>query len=79
MSGGETSTVVTAEVLLALLDWSDVPGLGRRSAAAGLAALLARRNPDGGFGSSPSTPHATALALEVLLRAGGAGRARRVG
>ena len=69
--GGETSTVVTAEVLLALLDWSEVPGSSALRSR-GLAALLARRNPDGGFGSSPSTPHASALALEVLLRAGGA-------
>ena len=60
---------MTAEVLLALLDWKDVPGSAALRAT-GLAALLARRNPDGGFGSSPSTPHASALALEVLLAAG---------
>ncbi|HEX9187648.1 MAG TPA: CARDB domain-containing protein, partial [Vicinamibacteria bacterium] len=69
--GGETSTVATAEALLALLDWSDVPG----SAALrgnGLTALVSRQNPDGGFGSSPSTPYASALALDVLLRSGGA-------
>src|SRR5262249_11859742 len=35
----------------------------------GVSALLARRNPDGGFGESPSTPYATALALEVLVEA----------
>ena len=69
--GGETSTVVTAEVLLALLDWSEVPG-SAAPRSRGLAALLARRNPDGGFGASPSTPHATALALDVLLGAGAA-------
>ena len=67
--GGETSTVVTAEVLLALLDWHDVPGAAPLQAS-GLAALLSRQNSDGGFGSSPSTPFASALALEVLLRAG---------
>lgn len=68
--GGPTSTVVTAEVLLALLDWSDVPEAGPLRAS-GLAALLSRQNADGGFGASPSTPFASALALEVLLRAGG--------
>lgn len=69
VAGAETSTVATAEVLLGLLDWSEAPGsAGLRGA--GLAALLARRNGDGGFGSSPSTPHATALALEALLRSG---------
>jgi subtilase family serine protease/Tol biopolymer transport system component/flagellar hook assembly protein FlgD/fibronectin type 3 domain-containing protein len=69
VAGGETSTVVTAEVLLALLDWSDAPGSAALRGP-GLAVLLARQNDDGGFGSSPSTPHASALALEVLLRAG---------
>ena len=70
--GAETSTVVTAEVLLALQDWADAPGSAALRAQ-GTAALVSRRNPDGGFGSSPSTPHASALALEVLLRSG-AGR-----
>ena len=70
VDGGETSTVVTAEVLLALLDWSDAPA-STTLQAQGLAALLARRNPDGGFGSSPRAAHASALALEVLLRSGG--------
>jgi subtilase family serine protease len=69
VAGGESSTVATAEVLLALLDWSDTPGSAALRGT-GLAALLARRNVDGGFGSSPSTPHASALALEVLLRSG---------
>jgi subtilase family serine protease len=69
VAGGETSTVATAEVLLALLDWSETPGSAALRGT-GLAALLTRRNGDGGFGSSPSTPHATALALEVLLRSG---------
>lgn len=67
--GDETSTVATAEALLALLDWSDAPG-SAAVRARGLAALVERRNPDGGFGSSPSTPQASALALEVLLRSG---------
>lgn len=69
VTGAETSTVVTAEVLLALLDWKDVVGSAALRGP-GLAALLARQNPDGGFGASPSTPHASALALEVLLAAG---------
>jgi subtilase family serine protease/flagellar hook assembly protein FlgD len=69
VAGGDTSTVATAEVLLALLDWSEVPGSAALRAQ-GLAALLARRNPDGGLGSSPSTAYASALALEVLLRSG---------
>jgi subtilase family serine protease/Tol biopolymer transport system component len=70
--GGDTSTVVTAEVLLALLDWKET---GEASAllTSGLAALLARQNPDGGFGSSPSSAHATALALQVLLGTGAPG------
>jgi subtilase family serine protease/flagellar hook assembly protein FlgD len=72
VSGGETSTVATAEVLLALQDWRDAPGVSALQTS-GLAALLARQNADGGFGSSPSTAHATALALEVLLGAGGSG------
>ena len=67
--GGDTSTVATAEVLLALHDWSEAPGSAALRAQ-GTAALLARRNADAGFGSSPSTPQASALALEVLLRAG---------
>jgi subtilase family serine protease/flagellar hook assembly protein FlgD len=67
--GGETSTVVTAEVLLALLDWRDLPAAAALQAS-GLAALLARQNPDGGFGSSPSTPFASALTLDALLRGG---------
>jgi hypothetical protein len=36
-----------------------------------VAALLTRRNADGGFGESPSTPYATALALNALLSANG--------
>lgn len=72
IAGGETSTVVTAEVLLALQDWADAPGSAALRAP-GLAALLSRRNLDGGFGSSPSTPYASALALEVLLRSGAGG------
>ncbi len=67
--GGETSTVVTAEVLLALLDWKDIAGSATLRGT-GLALLLARQKPDGGFGASPSTPHASALALDVLLAAG---------
>ncbi len=67
--GAETSTVVTAEVLLALQDWADAPGSAALRAQ-GTAALVSRRNPDGGFGSSPSNPHASALALDVLLRSG---------
>ena len=72
VAGGEASTIVTAEVLLALLDWREVAGASALQAN-GLAALLSRQNPDGGFGSSPSTPLATALALDVLLRAGAPG------
>jgi hypothetical protein len=72
VAGGETSTVATAEVLRAVLDWRETPGASGLEAS-GLGALLARQNPDGGFGSSPSTAHATALALDVLLRAGSPG------
>ncbi len=69
VAGAEVSTVVTAEVLLALQDWSAAAET-QPLVASGLAALLARRNPDQGFGESPSTPYATALGLQVLLRAG---------
>jgi subtilase family serine protease/flagellar hook assembly protein FlgD/fibronectin type 3 domain-containing protein len=68
VAGGEPSAIVTAEVLLALQDWAALPE-AQALLAPGLAALLARRNSDGGFGESPSTPYATALALQVLLRA----------
>jgi subtilase family serine protease/flagellar hook assembly protein FlgD len=67
--GGPTSTVVSAYVLLALQDWSALPD-SQALLGPGLAALLARQNPDGGFGESPSNPFASALAYEVLLRAG---------
>ena len=69
--GGEPSTVVTAHALLAVQDWAAAPE-AQAQIAAGLAALLSRQNPDGGFGESPSTPGATALALGVLVRAGAA-------
>ena len=76
--GGETSTVVTAEALLALLDWSEVPGSAApaqpRSRRAARPAEPGRR-----LREQPEHPHASALALEVLLRAGRSGRARRVG
>jgi subtilase family serine protease/Tol biopolymer transport system component/fibronectin type 3 domain-containing protein len=67
--GGEASAVVTAQVVLALQDWPAFAD-ARALAATGLAALLAAENPDGGFGQSPSTTYATALALHVLVRAG---------
>jgi len=69
VAGDSLSTVVTAHVVLALQDWPEVleaaPLVGT-----GLAALLGRRNGDGGFGESPSTGYATALALQALMRAG---------
>jgi subtilase family serine protease len=67
-SGGPVSTLVTAEVVLALLDWPDVPE-GQPLLARTLLTLAARRNPDGGFGESPSTAYGTALALRALSRA----------
>jgi subtilase family serine protease/flagellar hook assembly protein FlgD len=65
--GGEVSTLVTAHALLAAQDWSATPE-APALIAAGLGPLLARQNADHGFGESPSTPYATALALQVLLR-----------
>ncbi len=67
--GGESSTVTTAQGLLALQDWADHPVVQPLLGPA-LAALLARRNADGGFGDGPSTPYAGALALRGLLRGG---------
>ncbi len=66
--GGEASTIATAHVLLALQDWQTLPE-AQALLPAGLAALLSRRNPDQGFGESPSTAYATALALVTLTRA----------
>ncbi len=67
--GDATSTIVTAEALLALQDWSGTPG-AQSAVAGGLMALIQRRNLDGGFGESPSTPFATAMALQVLVQGG---------
>jgi len=67
--GGEVSTVVTAEVLLALLAEKEIPA-AQSLVPGALAALEGRRNPDGGFGESPSTPYATALAFTALAGAG---------
>ena len=66
----DVSTVATAHVLLAAQDWSALPE-AQALMASGIAALLTRRNVDNGFGESPSTPYATALALQVLSRTGG--------
>lgn len=67
--GDVLSTVVTAQAVLALQDWPDVPEAAPLIGT-GLAALLGRRNTDGGFGESPSTGYATALALQALMRSG---------
>jgi subtilase family serine protease/flagellar hook assembly protein FlgD len=67
--GGEPSTLVTAEVLLALAEWKEQPAAQALIPGA-VEALLARRNGDGGYGESPSTPYATALCLSALLRTG---------
>src|SRR6185295_8526339 len=67
--GGASSTVVTAEVLLALLDWPNVAA-AQALVPHALAALSARRNADGGYGESPSSAYATALVLQALVRAG---------
>jgi subtilase family serine protease len=67
--GGEVSPTVTAQALLALQDWSAVSEAAPLLAT-GLSSLVARQNTDGGFGESASTPYATALALQALMRAG---------
>ena len=55
VQGAEVSAVVTAEVVLALQDWPGVPQ-AQSLVAPALAALLTRRNADGGYGESPRTP-----------------------
>ncbi|HLC42643.1 MAG TPA: prenyltransferase/squalene oxidase repeat-containing protein, partial [Methylomirabilota bacterium] len=65
-------TVVTAEVLSALGLWKDRFDLSSLIGP-GAAFLRSRQNPDGGFGSSPSTPTETALTLIALTDAGEAG------
>lgn len=65
-------TVVTAEVVSALGLWKDRFDLSSLIGS-GAAFLRSRQNPDGGFGSSPSTPTETALALIALTDAGEAG------
>jgi subtilase family serine protease/flagellar hook assembly protein FlgD/WD40 repeat protein len=65
--GGETSNVVSAQVILALEDYASHPTSSSMLDSA-VAALAERHNPDGGFGESPSTPYATALVLQALLR-----------
>ena len=52
VSGGEPSTIATAQVLVALLDWVDTAEAQDQIAAAA-AGLSSRRNPDGGFGERP--------------------------
>jgi subtilase family serine protease/flagellar hook assembly protein FlgD/fibronectin type 3 domain-containing protein len=69
VEGREVSTLVTAQVLLAIRDWPEV-GQAQPLLAPALAALLARQNPDGGFGESPSTAYTTALAVDVLSSGG---------
>src|SRR5262249_304969 len=68
--GADLSTVVTAEVVLALRQW---PGLASAQdlVPPAVAVLVSRHQPDGGFGESPSTPYATALALRALMAANG--------
>lgn len=69
VQGRGPSTLVTAETAQALLDWAEVPATHPLLSRA-LQVLLSRRNPDGGFGESPSSAYATALALRVLSRSG---------
>src|SRR5712691_11049907 len=69
--GGEASTLVTAHVILAAQDWAAAPE-GQALLAPALGALLPRQNPDHGFGESPCTPYATAIALQALLRSSSA-------
>jgi subtilase family serine protease/Tol biopolymer transport system component/flagellar hook assembly protein FlgD len=66
--GRGASTMATAQVLLALHDWSELPEAAALLTPA-IAALTSRQNADGGFGESPSTAHGTALALLALDRA----------
>ncbi len=71
VSGADASTIATAQVLLALLDWVETAEAQDQIAAAA-AGLRSRHNLDGGFGESPSTPYATALALQGLVRSAAA-------
>ena len=65
VAGGAGLISVTADAVRALL----ARGEGA-AAQAGMTWLSSRQNPDGGFGDSPSTAHATAEALLVLREAG---------
>jgi subtilase family serine protease/flagellar hook assembly protein FlgD/WD40 repeat protein len=67
--GSEISNLATAQIVLALQDYAQ-NGVAAQILGPAVAALTLRANPDGGFGESPSTPYATALALRALLRAG---------
>ncbi len=62
-------TIVTAEVLSALGFWRDHFDLSTLLDVAQVSCWR-RQNPDGGFGSSPSTPEETALVLIALSDAG---------
>ena len=66
--GREVSTVATAQVLIALQAWPDVPEASALRLTSAGGAARAGRTTDGGFGESPSTAHATALALLALDR-----------
>lgn len=65
VAGGAGSIAVTADSARVLWTRNEIA-----AAEAGLTWIASRQNPDGGFGDSPSTAHATAEALLVLREAG---------
>jgi subtilase family serine protease/flagellar hook assembly protein FlgD len=64
IDGEPGDVMTTSEAALALERAGGLPG----PIQAALGWLVSRQQPDGGFGDGPSTPYATALALEALLK-----------
>lgn len=62
---GESTVETTANVLSAFNKYNNVYQLSE-IVSGGIALLLQRQNPDGGFGNSPSTVYDTAIAVSVL-------------
>jgi len=62
---GESTVETTSNVLSAFNKYSNVYQLNE-IVTGGIALLLQRQNPDGGFGNSPSTVYDTAIAVSAL-------------
>ncbi len=66
---GDSNVYMTAVVLQTLLQFKTTYDLNAQIASAA-AYLIDHQNPDGGFGSSPSTVYETALAMLALIESG---------